>query len=91
MRELWDKFVKLLYKVGQDKWFHFIAGLIIAALPVIVFCWSWSPMVFSAAAGIGKEVFDIVTTKTYDWKDLVATLCGGLVIEVFVLLHGWLF
>ena len=48
MRKLWDKFVKLLYKVGQDKWFHFIAGLIFAAFPTIVFGWNWAPMVFAA-------------------------------------------
>ena len=91
MRNLWNKFVELLYKVGQDKWFHFMAGLIFAAFPVIVFGWNWAPMVFAAVVGIGKEVFDYFTTKTYDWKDLVATLCGGLVIEVFVLLHAWWF
>lgn len=89
MRELWDKFVKLLYKVGQDKWFHFIAGLIAAAFPTIAFGWYWAPMVFAAVAGIAKEAFDIVTTKTYDWKDLVATLAGGFVIEIFALLHMW--
>ena len=39
MRKLWDKFVALLYKVGQDKWFHFMAGLIVAAALVIWTGW----------------------------------------------------
>ncbi len=91
MRKLWDKFVKLLYKVGQDKWFHFIAGLIFAAFPTIVFGWNWAPMVFAAVAGLAKEIFDIYTTKVYDWKDFVATLCGGIPIQLFALLNMWWF
>lgn len=91
MRKIWDKFVKLLYNVGQDKWFHFMAGLLLAACVFIVFGWKWGPMVVSVIAGVGKEVFDICTTKVYDWKDLVATVCGGIPIQIFVLLHIWWF
>lgn len=86
MRKLWDKFVTLLYKVGQDKWFHFIAGLIVAAALVIWTGWSWSALIAAAAIGIAKEVFDIITTKVYDWKDFVATLCGGVLIWLIALL-----
>lgn len=86
MRKLWDKFVTLLYKVGQDKWFHFIAGLIVAAALVIWTGWSWSALIAAAAAGVAKEVFDVITTKVYDWKDFVATLCGGVLIWLIALL-----
>ena len=86
MRKLWDKFVTLLYKVGQDKWFHFFAGLIVAAALVIWTGWSWSALIAAAAIGIAKEVFDIITTKVYDWKDFVATLCGGVLIWLIALL-----
>ena len=86
MRKLWDKFFTLLYKVGQDKWFHFIAGLIVAAALVIWTGWCWSALIAAAAAGVAKEVFDVITTKVYDWKDFVATLCGGVLIWLIALL-----
>lgn len=86
MRKLWDKFVTLLYKVGQDKWFHFIVGLIVAAALVIWTGWCWSALIAAAAAGVAKEVFDVITTKVYDWKDFVATLCGGVLIWLIALL-----
>lgn len=86
MRKLWDKFVAMLYKVGQDKWFHFIAGLIVAAAMVIWTGWSWSALIAAASVGIAKEVFDIITTKAYDWKDLVATFAGGVLIWLIALI-----
>ena len=86
MRKIWDKFVSLLYKVGIDKWYHFIAGVLLAACIFIVFGWRWGPAVVSLIAGIAKEVFDIITTKVYDWQDLAATLAGGLLVQLFVII-----
>ena len=86
MRKLWDKFVALLYKVGQDKWFHFMAGLIVAAALVIWTGWSWSALIAAAVIGIAKEVFDIITTKVFDWKDFVATFAGGVLIWLIALI-----
>ena len=86
MRKFWDKFVKLLYKVGQDKWFHFIAGMIVAAVLAFATGWAWSALIAAAVAGVAKEVFDIVTTKVYDVKDVVATICGGFIIFLCAML-----
>ena len=85
MRKLWDKLVALIYKVPFDKWLHFMAGLIIAAF----FCITLGmkvcivPVLF---AGFAKEFFDSWTTNQSDWKDFLATLIGGMVIQLFVIL-----
>lgn len=83
MRKIWDWLVGLITKVSYDKWLHCIAGLIIAAFFAIVIRdpWCIAPV---AIAGVAKEVFDLITTKKFDWKDLVATVAGGLIIQVFV-------
>lgn len=86
MRKLWDKFVALLYKVGEDKWFHFMAGLIVAAALVIWTGWCWSALIAAAAIGIAKEVFDIITTKVFDWNDFVAAFAGGVLIWLIALI-----
>lgn len=91
MRKIWNWIVSLLYKVGEDKWFHFMAGLILAACVFIVFGWKWGPAAVSFIAGLCKEAFDLITTKVVDWKDLVATLSGGLLIQLFVFLNIWFF
>ena len=85
MRKIWDKLVALIYKVPFDKWLHFMAGLIIAAF----FCITLGmkvcivPVLF---AGFAKEFFDGWTTNQSDWKDFLATLIGGMVIQLFVIL-----
>lgn len=85
IRKIWDALVKLIYKVPFDKWLHFMAGLIIAAFFNITLgvegCF-WAALF----AGALKEMFDIFTTGTAEWKDLLATVLGGGVIQLFVLL-----
>ena len=86
IRKIWDAFVALIYKVPYDKLLHFIAGLLIATLCALVFNWgAWciAPVVVFAAA---KEVFDRWTTGVMDWKDFLATVVGGLIILLFVLI-----
>lgn len=89
MRKIWDKLVALIYKVPFDKWLHFMAGLIIAAFFAIVIPkwaeWCIVPVFF---AGCAKGFFDVWTTDEadWDWKDLLATLIGGFVIQLFVIL-----
>lgn len=87
MRKLWDKIVALLLRVPIDKWLHFIAGMVVAAVCVITFGWpGWVGFLAAVVAGLAKEAFDWYTTKVVEWKDGVATAIGGLVILVLWLL-----
>lgn len=86
MRKLWDEIVRLLYKVGEDKWFHFIAGVLAAAAAAFAFNVWYAPLAAAAGTGLLKEVFDLCTTKVVDWKDWVATTAGGVVITLLWLL-----
>lgn len=90
MRQLWDKLVQLLYKVPWDKWLHFFAGLIIAAFFAITFGMK-ACLVPAIIAGLAKELFDKKTTGILDWWDFGATCFGGLLIQLFVLLHLLIF
>lgn len=90
MRKIWDKLVQLLYKVPWDKQLHFFAGLIVAAFFAITFGMKAClvPVIF---AGLAKEFFDKKTTQLWDWWDFLATCLGGLLIQLFVLLHLLIF
>lgn len=85
VRDIWDKFVSLLLRIPIDKFLHFLFGALIAAFFAITLrfngCIFW---VFIAAAL--KEFFDAYTTDVWDWKDALATVIGGLVIQLFVIL-----
>lgn len=85
MRKIWDKIVALISKVPYDKLLHFIAGLVIAAF----FCITLGMKVCivpAIAAGFIKEFFDNWTSDQVDWWDFVATVAGGLVIQIFAIL-----
>ncbi len=83
-------FVGLLNKVRRDRIYHFIAGLIIAAFFFIIlkmnFC-VW-PVLFVAFI---KEFIDNWQDGNFDWIDLLATVIGGLVIQLLVVLHLYVF
>lgn len=85
IRRIWDCFVNLFAGVRRDRLYHFICGLIIAAFFAIVlkmqFC-VW-PVLFVAFI---KEFFDVWTDGDFDWIDLLATVIGGLVIQLFVII-----
>lgn len=83
MRKIWNWIVALISKVPYDKLLHLLAGLILAAFAAIV-CGARWPIAVAAFAGIAKEAFDYATTKEVDWLDAVATLAGGLIIQIFV-------
>ena len=85
IRKIWDALVKLIYKVPFDKWLHFMAGLIIAAFFNITLGVEGC-IKAALCAGVLKELFDLLTTDTAEWKDLLATVLGGLVIQLFVLI-----
>ena len=85
MRKIWDKIVALISKVPYDKLLHFIAGVLIAAF----FCITLGMKVCIVPVviiGYAKEFFDMWTSNEADWWDFAATVAGGLIIQIFVLL-----
>lgn len=90
IRIIWEAFVALLCKVRYGTMLHVVAGLVIAAF----FCIALGmkacivPAVF---AGFLKVLFDQFTADRTDWRNLAATAVGGLVPQIFVLLHAWWF
>ncbi len=83
--KVWNWLVGLLNKVRRDRLYHFICGLIIAAFFCVTlhmkFC-VW-PVFFAAFI---KEFIDLWQDGNFDWIDLLATVIGGAVIQLFVIL-----
>ena len=55
---------------GLDKVLHFVGGVLIYGFT--------GHMLFVIAAAVGKEAYDQVSYGGWDWKDLFATIAGGL-------------
>jgi hypothetical protein len=82
---IWNWFVGLLDKIRRDRLYHFIAGLIFAAFFFIVLGMSFCvwPVIFIA---FFKELIDVLCDHGFDLWDFAATIIGGLVIQLFVIL-----
>lgn len=82
MKKIWNWFVGLLNKVRRDRLYHFIAGLLVAlfCLFVLKMYFFW-PVIFVAFV---KEFIDRWVDGNFDWIDLLATIFGSLVVQVFV-------
>ena len=85
MRKIFDKIFAALGKIGKDKYQHFSLGAVIA---VVALCLS-AGLPFPAAnfvsivAVLGVELFkEFALDSRADWKDIVATLLGGLCVWV---------
>lgn len=84
---LYDRLAAKLAAIPIDKYLHFIAGMVIAAVgyfaldmraciaPVIV-------------AGLVKEVIDELRYGGADLADVIYTVAGGAVIQLLVLFAG---
>lgn len=85
MKKIYEKVMGWFRGIGIDKYWHFIAGLVIAALFNIAFGLEVCilPVI---VAGFAKEAYDFFRTYQLDWWDLAATILGGLVVQVFVYL-----
>lgn len=86
MRKYWDKFVDVLVRVPDDKMLHFIFGALIAAFFALSLRMGVCivPVIFFAFA---KEFWDSWNDSSlFSFGDLVATLFGGVVIQLFVIL-----
>jgi len=89
VRKIWDWFVNLFNGIRRDRLYHFIAGLIIAALFFIVLKMPVCivPVIFAAFI---KEFFDVWTDGNFDWIDFLATVIGGAVIQLFVIIASFI-
>lgn len=90
MRKIWNWIVKKILAVPQDKRLHFVAGLILSAFFAISLGMKVC-IIPAIIAAFVKEFFDKWTAGEWEWMDLLATVLGGLVPQVFVLLGVWWF
>lgn len=79
---------RLLEKLGSipsDKMLHFIAGMMITAF-VAVITPRFAPLAVTVAviAGFAKEVRDEIAYGGFDWRDLLATVTGGIIMQGFI-------
>lgn len=86
MKKIYEKVMGWFRGIEIDKYWHFIAGLIIAAFFAMVIelevC-----ILPVLAVGFIKEMYDSISkVQAVNWWDLAATLLGGLIVQVFVYL-----
>lgn len=68
-----------------DKLYHIIAGLIIGAVFITVLPMP-APIVPVLFAAFIKEFIDQWRGGKFDWLDVVATLIGGAIIQILILI-----
>lgn len=82
--------------MAYDKKLHFIAGLCITCIAIILcYCYSgivnlWFGLLFGVLAGLLKEVKDEITYGGFDEFDMYATWAGSLLGAglIYMLLQG---
>lgn len=81
------KLLNFVASIPRDKLLHFIAGMLITALVAVVFA-RFAPLAVTVAvlAGFAKEAYDEYSYGGWDWKDLFATVLGGVVMQVLIFL-----
>ena len=89
MKRLVDKIIGWLNRISADKYKHQALGADIAAVVLLALVWfvpQWLALTASAvaviAAAVGKEKADAKA----DLRDIVATLCGGVVVWITYLI-----
>lgn len=86
MESILNKVKKYIFEY-KDALLHALAGMILSILAVFSVSFSVVAILIAAA---GKEIFDLITKKgTPDVKDFLATLFGGLLGIVTLLLFGF--
>lgn len=77
----------ILVSIPCDKMMHFIAGMLITAIvAVIVPRFAPIAMTVAVVAGFAKEIRDEITYGGFDWEDLLATVLGGVVMQIIIYL-----
>ena len=75
----------MLGSIPSDKMLHFIVGMLITAIAaVIVPQFAPIAMTVTVIAGFAKELRDEIAYGGFDWKDLLATILGGVVMQIFI-------
>jgi hypothetical protein len=73
----------------KDKALHFVAGVVVGTLAMILFG-NGAAITAAILAGAAKEVYDRVTDGTVALGDFIATGMGGMLIEAIALIGaGW--
>lgn len=96
MKSIIKKLVSLLDRISKDKFEHFALGAMIAtlgfivAMPLFRFMGHtaafWACFGISVAATLGLEVFkEFRVDVKPDWKDILATMLGGSMVWISLL------
>lgn len=78
--------INKIAQIPKDKLLHFIAGILSTAIVAKLPFMEYFGFVGAIVAGIAKEVRDKITYGGYDWKDLAATIAGGVIMQLFICL-----
>ena len=77
---------KLIDKIGIDKLLHFLCGMIVALISLIVFKSFVTAVVLTTWIGIAKEIIIDMRQENnkFDALDLLFTIVGGVIGSFFV-------
>ena len=85
IKKIFTAVAAFLGSIANDKLLHFICGMLVASFFVIVVPPTASfAFVFAIFIGALKELFDHYVYKSWCWYDLLATVLGGLIIQIMV-------
>jgi hypothetical protein len=73
-------------KANFDKVLHFTAGMLIMLL-VAIFFPMWLALLCVCVAAFAKEARDQIVYRGFDWRDLVVTVAGGVLVWICLLLN----
>lgn len=71
--------LKTLANIPQDKLLHFTA-----VVAIVLPNWAFTSAII---VGVAKEAYDHIDYGKVDWKDLAATIIGGLTMQIFVWIY----
>ena len=75
---------KIIKLIGIDKLLHFLCGMIIALISLIVFKSFITAIVLTTWIGAAKEIFDMrKNDNKFDVLDLLFTIAGGVIGSLF--------
>ena len=79
MKKLITFLKKLNLPFGVDKQLHFIAGFIISATVILITGSIAAGLIVTFFIAWFKEFKDEMDYAGFDWKDLLATMIGGII------------
>lgn len=78
------KIMDFIGSIQADKLLHFIAGMLIAGVVGIIPCFANYALIVAVIAGLAKESYDEYSYGGWCWDDLLYTVIGGAVMQIFV-------